>query len=292
MRKITGVFIVALCAVAPVWAQTTVDEVRPFDGSGTVSISNIAGSVEVLGGANNQVEITGTLGENVKELAIDGSSRHLDIEVKPIHGANGKISSYLTIRVPSGVSIEIDVVSADVTVGGISGNVEIEAVSGEIEIGGRPETVDIVAVSGDIELAFAPAETEIESVSGRITIRDGVGAIELSNVSGKIEILGGTFDEANVESVSGSIFWDADIGGSGPFDMENMSGTIKLVVSSAVSADFEISTFSGNISNAFGQEPTRTSKYAPGKELSFTTGSGGPRVSISSFSGSVKLETR
>lgn len=292
MKKIAAVFIVALCVMTPVWAQTEVDEVRPLDSSGTVSISNIAGSVEVLGWANDQVEISGTLGENVRELAIDGSSRHLDIEVKPVRGANGKISSYLTIRVPSGASVEIGVVSADVTVDRISGSLEIEAVSGEIEVGGQPETVDIEAVSGDIEVAFAPAETEIESVSGRITIRDGVGALELANVSGKIEILGGTFEEASVESVSGSISWDADIGGSGSFDMENMSGTIKLVVSSAISADFEISTFSGNISNAFGQEPTRTSKYAPGKELSFTTGSGGPRVSISSFSGSVKLVTR
>jgi DUF4097 and DUF4098 domain-containing protein YvlB len=292
MKKTAAVFVVALCAIAPVWAQTNVDEARPLDSSGTVSISNIAGSVEVLGWAHERVEITGTLGENVKELAIDGSSRHLDIEVKPVRGANGKISSFLTIRVPSNASVEIEVVSADVTVGDISGNVEIEAVSGEIEVAGRPETVDIEAVSGDIEMAFAPAGTEIESVSGRITIRDGVGGIELANVSGKIEILGGTFDEASAESVSGSIFWDADIGGSGPFDMENMSGTIKLVVSSSISADFEISTFSGNISNAFGQEPTRTSKYAPGKEMSFTTGSGGPRVSISSFSGSVKLVTR
>jgi DUF4097 and DUF4098 domain-containing protein YvlB len=292
MKKIAVVFIVALCVVPPIWAQTKVDEVRPFDSNGTVSISNIAGSVEVLGWANDQVEITGTLGEDIKELAIDGSTRHLEIEVKPVRGADGKISSYLTIRVPTGASVEIEVVSADVTVGDLTGNLDIESVSGEIEVGGRPASMDIEAVSGDIEVAYAPAETEIGSVSGRITIRDGVGAIELANVSGKIEILGGTFDKASVESVSGSIFWDADVGGSGPFDMENMSGTIKLVVSSAVSADFEISTFSGNISNAFGQEPTRTSKYAPGTELSFTTGSGGPRVSISSFSGSVKLVTR
>lgn len=292
MKKSAVVFIVGMCAIATVWAQTEVDEARPLDANGSVSISNIAGSVEVLGWGNDQVEITGTIGENIKELVVEGSGRHLDIEVKPIRNANGKISSYLTIRVPERASVSVEVVSADVTVDDVAGNLEIEAVSGEIEIGGRPETLDIEVVSGDVEVMYAPAGTEIASVSGRIKIVDGMGAVELANVSGKIEVLGGTFDEASLESVSGSIVWEADIGGSGPFDMENMSGTIKLVVSSAVSADFEISTFSGNISNAFGQEPTRASKYAPGKELSFTTGGGGPRVSISSFSGSVKLETR
>jgi DUF4097 and DUF4098 domain-containing protein YvlB len=292
MKRIAAFLIVGIFAMTPVWAQTEVDEARPLDPNGTVSISNIAGSVEVLGWANDQVEIIGTIGENVKELAIDGSSRHLDIEVKPIRNANGKISSYLTVRVPERASVDVEVVSADITVDEVSGSIEIESVSGEIEIGGRPEALEIEVVSGDVEVAFAPPGTEIESVSGRIRVADGAGAIELANVSGKIEVLDGTFDEAALESVSGSIVWEAGIGGSGPFDMENMSGTIKLVVSSAVSADFEISTFSGNISNAFGQEPTRASKYAPGKELSFSTGGGGPRVSISSFSGSVKLETR
>lgn len=292
MNKTAALLVASLFACTSVWAQTKVDEARPLDANGSVSISNIAGSVEVVGWANDQVEITGTLGEHVKELAIEGSARHLDIEVKPIRNADGKVSSYLTIRVPSQASVEVEVVSADVTVDDVSGNTQIKTVSGDIEIGGRPARLDIEAISGDIDVAYAGQETDIEAVSGDIKVRDGAGAIELANVSGRIEVLGGMFDEASLESVSGMIDWEADIGGGGPFEMENMSGTIEVSVPASVSADFEISTFSGNISNAFGQEPTRTSKYAPGKELTFSTGGGGPRVSISSFSGSVKIETR
>ena len=50
-----------------------------------------------------------------------------------------------------------------------------------------------------------------------------------------------------------------------------------------------ISTFSGNIDSAFGGTVERTSRYAPGKRSEFSTGGGGARVSIESFSGNVEL---
>jgi hypothetical protein len=71
-----------------------------------------------------------------------------------------------------------------------------------------------------------------------------------------------------------------------------MSGTVVLAVSPGIAADFEVSTFSGGISNAIGPEARRTNQYTPEKELSFTTGGGGARVSIETFSGGVKITTR
>ena len=71
-----------------------------------------------------------------------------------------------------------------------------------------------------------------------------------------------------------------------------MSGVITLVIDSSLTASFDLSTFSGSIENQIGPEPRRTSKYTPGKELYFNTGSGGPSISLESFSGSIKLITR
>lgn len=59
-----------------------------------------------------------------------------------------------------------------------------------------------------------------------------------------------------------------------------------------MNADFQIETFSGSINNDIGPAARRTDKYSPGKELRFTNGSGGARVSIESFSGSVKIHVR
>ena len=53
--------------------------------------------------------------------------------------------------------------------------------------------------------------------------------------------------------------------------------------------EFEVETFSGRIKNAFGPEAERTSEYAPGQELRFTTGGGDASVEVESFSGTVEI---
>ena len=59
-----------------------------------------------------------------------------------------------------------------------------------------------------------------------------------------------------------------------------------------VSAEFDVETFSGDIVNDFGPKARRTSEYAPGKELSFSTRSGDARISVSSFSGTIRLKMK
>ena len=85
---------------------------------------------------------------------------------------------------------------------------------------------------------------------------------------------------------------NASVGGSVVhFNIESMSGSVTLLVPASVSADFDISTFSGSIDNDIGPSAERTSKFTPEKELSFSTGGGGATISIESFSGSIKIKT-
>ena len=48
-------------------------------------------------------------------------------------------------------------------------------------------------------------------------------------------------------------------------------------------------TFNGDIDNCFGPEARRTSKYAPGRELSFTAGDGNGEIRIKTLNGDVIL---
>lgn len=291
---IAGVVLLAGAALAG--AQTKVDETRPLAATGTVEIETIAGSVDIVGWSRDQVEVTGTLGENVEKLEIRGDEHRLEISVEPkdmAHGhLHGHVEAELTIKVPAGASVEVDAVSAKLTVDGLAGGAKLESVSGAVTVSGRPSSLAAESVSAEVTVAFAPDRSQLESVSGTIEVADGTGSLEASNVSGTINVKGGQFDSADLETVSGAIHWDAAIAGRGPFDMESMSGAVDLSVPASIAADFEVSTFSGGITSDLGPAPERTSKYTPGKELKFVAGSGGPRVSLSSFSGSVRITTR
>ena len=130
------------------------------------------------------------------------------------------------------------------------------------------------------------------SVEGGIELHGVQGDVSASTVSGNIEVIGSKFDEVDCSTVSGEIHFEGTPSKTCSIDIECHSGVITLVLPEDVSAEFDVETFSGSIVNDFGPEARRTSEYAPGKELSFSTGSGNARISVSSFSGSVRLKMK
>jgi len=291
MKKITILTVIVVLVVAPVWAQRKVDEVRSLSAEGHVDVSNLAGSVQIVGWSGNQVEITGVLGKNVEELEIWGDETRLEIEVEvPRHVDD--LETELVIKMPSTASVDVETVSATITVEGVSGSVSVESVSGLIRVSGQPLEVSAESVSGEITLSHASNQTDLATVSGSITVMDGTGSLDVESVSGSINVAAGSFGSASFETVSGNMTYAGDVSSRGEYDFETMSGLVSVIVPASVSADFEVETFSGSIENAIGPDARNISQYTPQKELSFTAGSGGAQVYISSFSGGVKIQSR
>jgi DUF4097 and DUF4098 domain-containing protein YvlB len=292
MKRVVFLVLAVVAAAGVVHADRTIDETRPLAADGRVEIDNISGEVNVTGWGGDSVRITGTLEDGVKELDISSSGSRLSIEVDLDRRTRNNGSAYLTVKIPATANLEIETVSADISVDGVSGELQLESVSGQVEISGETRSVDASSVSGDVIATSTAGSSELESVSGDIIVRHASGRLDAGVVSGNIEIEGGELDGFDAETVSGSIFCAAQPTDRGRFVMETMSGKIEMVVSPDINADFYIETYSGSIKNDIGPPAKRTDEYGPGKELRFTAGSGGARVSIESFSGSVKLRAR
>ncbi|MBD3855355.1 MAG: DUF4097 family beta strand repeat protein [Acidobacteria bacterium] len=292
--KNTVVALAFLMAVGTAWTAQPVSETYPIGPGAEVDIDVLSGTVTIVAGSEGLVEITGTLGDGVESLEIDGDEAGVYIEVEYDEHYHGKqqVDTDLMIRVPAGVVLSVETVSASISVDGVTGELDLETVSGSVDIATMPAALDVESVSGNISVESAPADSDVSSVSGKIEIRAAGGSIDVENVSGKTMIYGGIIDDGDLESVSGDITCHAIPGPDGSLDIETMSGTITLMIDTTLVASFDLSTFSGSIENQVGPEPTRTSKYTPGKELYFNTGSGGPNISLESFSGSIKLITR
>ena len=292
--KNTVVALAFLMAVGTAWTAQPVSETYPIGPGAEVDIDVLSGTVTIVAGSDGVVEVTGTLGDGVESLEIDGDEDGVYIEVEYDEHYHGKqqVDTDLTIRVPAGVVLSVETVSASISVDGVIGELDLEAVSGSVDIVTMPAALDVETVSGNISVESAPADSDVSSVSGKIEIRAAGGSIDVENVSGKTLIHGGVIDDGNLESVSGDITCHAIPGPDGSLDVETMSGTITLTIDPTLVASFDLSTFSGSIENQIGPEARRTSKYTPGKELYFNTGTGGPNISLESFSGSIKLITR
>ncbi len=267
-----------------------VDERRPAAGDARITVENVNGTITVEGWAKKEVHVTGTIGDDVERLTLDGSERRLRIDVElPRHSRNRDADADLHIMVPAGAEVLVDVVNCPIDVSKVEGDLDLESVNGDITIAGKPKRIKASTVNGDLEVTASSTQVEVGTVNGRILLDGVAGEVRASTVGGSIEIRGGGFDDANFETVSGDIDFTGDLQGSGRFGFEAHSGDVNLTLPADVSAEFDVSTFSGDISNDFGPQGRRTSEYGPGRELYFTAGGGKARVSINTFSGDVRL---
>jgi len=291
MKNLT-LILIGTCLASPALAES-IDQTEDADDTGKVEIFNLSGEVEVFGWDRSEIRVTGTVGDDAEEFIFEVSGDVTTIRVKVpdrIHG-HKDVSSDLVIRIPEGSSIEIDTVSADITVEGVQGEQELQSVSGDLVTEAFAADIDAETVSGDVEVEGSneDLEAKLESVSGDVASDSMSGEIKAGSVSGDIDITDGDFDRARLESVNGDITFAAALRSDGKLDVETVNGTVDVMFVGDVSADFDIETFNGRIKNCFGPEAERTSKYAPGWELSFTEGSGDGRVTIATLNGGLRL---
>jgi DUF4097 and DUF4098 domain-containing protein YvlB len=292
VRKLGFVVLALSVAALPALAQQRVDEKRPAGKNGVVEIRNVAGSVRVTGWDREEVAVTGTLGKGTERLEFSGSGNRTLVKVVLPHFSHHVDGSDLEIKVPAGSTLDVETISADISVDGVSETVKLESISGSITAGGDPRRFDVKTVSGDVEVTAANAPGRAKSVSGRVTLKGVAGAVEASSVSGEVSVTGGSVSNVELETTSGSITLNAGLAKDARVEAKTVSGEVELSLPANVGADFEVKTFSGDITNEFGQPARRTSEYGPGKELSFSVGGGGARVEAKSFSGSVYLRKR
>ncbi|MDX1517991.1 MAG: DUF4097 family beta strand repeat-containing protein [Woeseiaceae bacterium] len=291
MRKLTLLLLLAGCA--PTVAAKAIDETRDADPNGRISVSNLAGSVEISGWDRNQVQVTGELGDDVEELVFEREGSQIIIKVKAPDRSWGKkdVTSDLVIRVPKNSSINVATVSADIDVENVLGEQDLQAVSGDIDVQVFGAEVRAETVSGDVAMEGDGSDGEwvLSSVSGDVRASDLAGQVRAEVVSGDIEIGGGAFGRVNLETVNGDIEFRSTLRPGGRFDAESVNGSVDVFFVGSVTGRFEIKTFNGRIRNCFGPKPERTSRYAPGLELMFTEGSDGGRISIATLNGSLTL---
>lgn len=293
MKTMTRMIVLAMAGMLSVTTVYAEDVEKTIDASshGNVSISNIAGSIEVVGWSKNQVEVIADLGRGVDELIVERNGNEVIIKVKVPRRNARSISSELTIHVPENSSLEVAGVSADIEISNVFGELRLHTVSGDMTSDVFGSDVQIKTVSGDIELQGDNQDmrTEVDSVSGDVEATALAGSMEAESVSGDVEIVNGSFERVQASTVNGDIVFQAELRNGGKLQIETINGEVDVNFKGTVSARFDIETFNGDIRNCFGPEAVRASRYTPGVELNFTEGDGDSRVVIETLNGDITL---
>ena len=291
-----------LCAfAAQAHAGTPINETRPLDARGDVTIDNVKGRIEVRAWDRNEVRIEGTLGAGVERLEISGDASDLAVRVRypnrggglgVFKGGERKEPTDLRVTVPRRVNLGIDAVSADVDVEGVAGGeLAIDAVSGSVRAVGAPSDADIESVSGDVTATLNSREVDIDTVSGTLVLRGRLdGDVSIETVAGDVDVDvhdGVHVRSLSVASVSGDVRVRTALAAGGAMEFESVSGDIDLHLPRATSTRLEASTFSGGLS-ATGAR-VDTPEHGPGRSIDHRYVSGEGRIELETFSGDARV---
>ncbi len=275
------------------WGQTEIDRQMEASNQDRAQIENFAGSLVIRGWPGNTVRVTGTLGRDVEALRFERRGDRLEIVVElKNRKRGGAVSSHLEIQVPLGMDLQVETVSAEVTLDGLNGSLRVETVSGDVSVEGAPYEVEIETVSGNVQVLAPTQRLQVEAVSGDVRLVGVMGHVKVATVSGDIDIRSGQMRGLQADVVSGDLNFSGAPSAGSHLEMSSHSGDLLLSLPPSTAATFEVQTFSGDIDNQLGPAARRTSRYTSAKELVFTLGGGGAQVDIESFSGHISLRPR
>jgi DUF4097 and DUF4098 domain-containing protein YvlB len=297
-RRHLGTLAALWTLVAP-WslalASTSIEEHRAANPQGSVEINNVAGAIEIQGWDKPEVAVTGTIGKNVERVDVssdkDRTSIHVVLRSQHFLGSGSEGEAHLLVHVPVNSSISTSLISSDLKVSAVRGDLTLQTVSGNVsgEAGGD---VHANVVSGNVTFAAAGAKAiEVRAVSGDVVLTGGDADTEVTTVSGNAKITLGTPVRARFRSVSGNVTASFAMGPDAQIDGESVSGDVRLEFAKVPAADFDIQTFSGDIENCFGPKAVET-RHGPGSRLTFKSGDSRARVRVSTKSGDVRMCTK
>ena len=306
-----------ICLTGVAQAQTQeLTRTIPMDASGSFSLTNISGTITVTGVDSSDLTIQATkrVRDGASGADADEALRGVEIEIRErgnrvsveteygrTRGGGPRVSVDYDVRVPRGASVLIESVSGAVTVDGVDGETRVEVVSGAVRLTSVSRLVEVGAVSGDVELRDVASDEvmEVGLVSGSLTI-DGVATprLETSTIGGAITLTRVDARRVEVETLSGAITFQGPLATDGRYELESHAGRILLTVPDGTGFELEAESFSGNFSSAVpimvgreGQTREATVFDRGTRQLEGTAGGGGARLELSTFSGSIAIET-
>jgi len=290
--------LLCLC-VGQALAGTPIDLRHAANADTRLSVSNVKGSVTVIGWDRPELQVTGELGDGAAPLAITGTAPALSIKVEP-KGSGGWFSwhsdqsmapSTLTVRMPRAASLDLQGVSATLGIDGIDGGrITVQSVSGRVRINARTPELKVDSVSGGIALAGHVDDADLQTVSGDILAPVLGGKASLQTVSGQIQAAGGPWRTLTLSTVSGDAQLKGTLAGGGQLGIDSMSGDVQLELPATTSASLHASTFSGDLRSDFGAPDT--SGHGPGSTLDTRLGDGSGAITIETFSGDLRIRRR
>jgi DUF4097 and DUF4098 domain-containing protein YvlB len=270
-------------------------DLRP---GGRLSVESFNGSIEIMGGTGDKVDISGTRYAATRELLstlqVDVVKTDDAIRIRTVRpsGRRGNMGASYVIRLPRKVEIERAETS--------NGSVRIEDVEGRTRVVTSNGAVRALRLSGDIEASTSNGSIELNDSSGSAILKTSNGKITATGVRGRFEA------ETSNASIEARVL---EVDGSLPLRLDTSNGAVRLTLEQSPRTDIRVSTSNGSITltapsslaarlKAGTSNGSISSAFDVGSEggvktktrLEGSLNGGGPVVELATSNGSINIE--
>jgi hypothetical protein len=260
-------------------------------------VKNIRGSVTVTSGQVDSLQVTAIkhVDSGDAELTQIELTQEADGTVQAVarypEGTSGWLSGKkaclvdFIIQAPPQCSPNINVISCDVSISGLQGEVECHTVSGDLVLRDLSGSLVIRTVSGDVEMNNIAGQMDLHTVSGDAKGSRVSGVQKLDSVSGDVRLEKSTLPSIQAKSISGEFEMETPLG-DGPYEFHTVSGDVELKTPAETKCRLELHSLSGHISSDL---PVTSSTRNHGNQAVEVQG-GGVKVILNSVSGGIKIK--
>jgi DUF4097 and DUF4098 domain-containing protein YvlB len=297
-----GLVALALSAPATGVAQDRGDTSFAIGRNAVVDITVRSGNVLVRGSDRNEGELRSSSGGYTLKpsgvgIVVESRSGTRSVGRSTMRSLRNDDTenARLELTVPRGVRVVISAGRAEVEVRDIEGEVEVRSSSGDItmsHIGGR---VIVETLSGDLTMDGGAGSLRVTTSSGDVIARGLRGEASVHTTSGDVALSGFELPSVTVESISGDASFEGSMTADGRLTLSTHSGDVLLRLPDGMRGELEFLTHTGEVNTAIPLTMSGTmtglanSERRPGQRFLFG-GGGAARLSISTFSGDVRIE--
>ena len=248
-----------------------------------------AGRVRLIGWDRDSLVVEGTIGKG-DSFFFGGQGSAAKFGVDDLPGGKLAQPVDLVAYVPRGGRVVMRSVTGSIEASNLSG--AFNTVAGDIRVTGVIEEVQVEAMDGSVHLDVTSPMARARTGSGSLEVGGRVEDLAVASVSGPITITAEGLLRGRLESVTGSIVFDAPLDRAASIDVDNHNGSVELRLARSLAGDFDLTSVLGTITNAFDKRSPVVGRQGRGQELVFVTNPKGPRVVVRTFKGSILLRTR
>jgi hypothetical protein len=257
------------------------DTTLPLRGATRLELSSAEGAITVQSWNRDAVRIEADHDEDTR-VDVDQGGTSIRIRGRARYGPS-EVTWRLTV--PARLGLDLSSRSGDVQTTGTKGELSISTVEGSITVQGGAGFVSLESVEGDIALTDASGRVRLTTTDGKIVTRRVTGDLKVSAVDGDILLEEIESSDVDASSVDGAITYSGTIRSGGRYGFSSHDGDV-TVTAPTINADVTVSTFSGDFETDFPVTLTQTQKRG---RMNFTLGTGGARLDLESFDGTVAL---